>query len=1442
MKISSYEIDFGDGRKVSQKDAIHTYQQDGSYTLKLKVTDNKGLSTQKNVPLVVKSNLVFSDSSVVFAATELKKNKKYNVTAINSESLYKLSVVRNDNSFLIAVANLLGLNNAFDYNVLINGLQIFAEDEIKLDSQISEKIVKLSAGNQLEVEYKNEVLNIFDVKVTELAVVEDVSAPIIATDFESGGVTNNNLLPVRISDLSGEVTTYVWKVMLQAQTAPVTAGTVNQLIITTNQKNFSIPLNEGSNYFIIQAVDKFNNRSNFVYLNDIYLDSTSPLLVSISPALQETQYSYVIPYARNIYAVFSERVQSVTINGLQANISSGEGNVATASMSVATEGDIQLEIVASDFAGNTTVFTHSFRSVHVDTAVGLTLDLNSISLQTKESSVAVPFQVTAEAPTKTIVLVNEQQVLMTTAQSGALVIPLIQEGNNRVEVNVYYDVPHFDTTLKKSGAFNVTKDSLAPTLTYSNPVPQQIFYTNQLPLSVPVSLQFNEFVASITFNGLTWTNFSGQFISQYVVSQNGVSSINFTATDRMGNGQNFNLPINVNFSNTAPNIKFDDSIIDLLTNKISVPISGTSDKYLSNITLNGVPLTVSSDGLSFTGFFDAPSNGRHRLELVGTDRWGNVGNAVTYIRVQQQLPDNLLNPPAPTLVYDDESRTYLPEFGNNFKEPQLTDACAALDQVFDSEIEFKENLDVLEENLQDNPYQTVSLGRKSIKVPRKEDLENFYDDIQEKLDYLKAPYLMMCKGINILPESDCTENRRLFRIVMSEYPEPLIINSLPIPESVKRFAIPRTNICTGFDSSNLTCNDMVEFLPIVAEFVVPSLGQLLGSPVGQFVTETILCGELCDTPIAKTTPVCNQYAIPEIPQISPLPAPISLPPRFGGPVPGSDWGGGSGGGWPNIGGGGSCGGWFNSCPDDGNGSGGGSGDGKFMCSIYPSLWFCGGSDGYDKEYVDIDIVPINCSELTDINAIINFANSRGVPLTEQFTAVVAKCLQTSVPGYPNVNRPVLTVLTPVQNQVAEATVRVTGYVSDLYAQVKINGQIVPTLFSVQGAYFDVTINTPADKKVLVEAANLFSLQADPIEIILGTGSQLTLNNDLLASTSSHSCVVINGAAKCWGANALGQLSTGDNISSSGKMVQVLGLESGVESITVGQDFSCAVVNKKVYCWGANSSGQLGRGLTGLQLSYSLYPQQVLAISEDVRLVKAGFRHVCAVTDSNNVKCWGQNIFGGLGTGDNLGRTIPTAVLGLNNNVLDVDAGDFYTCALIADGSVKCWGRNNVGQLGNATGVDSNLPVNVLVETDSANVAIEVTSSGTACVQNTNYIKCWGGTALVLGRGVESTNAYIPDYVTGLSTLIIEKSITSGRQHSCLLDEDVIKCWGIGSSGQLGDLAVVNYRTTPSPITINFPQGQFKALNAGSDRTCALVNDDVHCWGQGYGLFPIKVEK
>jgi cysteine-rich repeat protein len=212
--------------------------------------------------------------------------------------------------------------------------------------------------------------------------------------------------------------------------------------------------------------------------------------------------------------------------------------------------------------------------------------------------------------------------------------------------------------------------------------------------------------------------------------------------------------------------------------------------------------------------------------------------------------------------------------------------------------------------------------------------------------------------------------------------------------------------------------------------------------------------------------------------------------------------------------------------------------------------------------------------------------------------------------------------------------------------------------------------------------------------------------DVSAANNAVTCALLdNSLAKCWGLNAYGVLSLPENIAGSedgafgnapSEMASLPTLNfSGftVKSISTTDRFACAVLSDdKVRCWGVNYRGALGaesnRG-TNPSAMATLLPIPLDA-TNTVRSLSLGDAHACAVLTDGSVKCWGANSHGELGAGNNIdqgtesgqmGVNLKAVPLGVGRTARQVSIGLEHACALLDDGTVKCWGANDEGQLG-----------------------------------------------------------------------------------------------------------------------------------------------------------------
>ena len=358
-------------------------------------------------------------------------------------------------------------------------------------------------------------------------------------------------------------------------------------------------------------------------------------------------------------------------------------------------------------------------------------------------------------------------------------------------------------------------------------------------------------------------------------------------------------------------------------------------------------------------------------------------------------------------------------------------------------------------------------------------------------------------------------------------------------------------------------------------------------------------------------------------------------------------------------------------------------------------------------------------------------------------------------------------------------------------------------------------------------------------VALGSGATVTA----IAAGSVHTCALLAaGSVYCWGFGGDGRLgygstsSVGDDEPPGSAGAVFLGSGHRATAISAGDGHSCAILdNGDVRCWGFNADGRLGllhaqsigdapgrlAGATGPVLladgtTGSAGPVDFGA-GHTAKAISAGGAHTCAILDDDSVRCWGVGDNGRLGYGNtrNIGRlpaapgdpnaVPPVAPIdtpatagpvdlgssgGVPHTARAITAGAVHTCAILDDGSLRCWGFNGKGRLGLGT---------------TATVGDDERAGQVLPVD--------------LGAGHTAT------------------AVDAGEQHTCaLLDDGSVRCWGSAASGQLGsgDTRTIGDNESPGSVDpVDLGGARAMAISAGQAHTCARLDDgSVRCWGSG----------
>ncbi|MCX6129968.1 MAG: hypothetical protein NTX25_13015, partial [Proteobacteria bacterium] len=365
-------------------------------------------------------------------------------------------------------------------------------------------------------------------------------------------------------------------------------------------------------------------------------------------------------------------------------------------------------------------------------------------------------------------------------------------------------------------------------------------------------------------------------------------------------------------------------------------------------------------------------------------------------------------------------------------------------------------------------------------------------------------------------------------------------------------------------------------------------------------------------------------------------------------------------------------------------------------------------------------------------------------------------------------------------------------------------------------------------------------------LLVSFANELKVYAKHLSAGGSQTCSVLDDdSLSCWGYNFEGELGYGD--SKDRYRTASFGINLGPHKtalhVATAYDHSCAILNDhSVKCWGQNAYGQLGYGDTTNRMAP---PAQSINLGDNrtATAIFTGFSHSCAILDDDSVKCWGANGSGQLGLGDYVNRMAPpmqAIKLGPNRYARSLSLGAYHSCALLDDYSVKCWGNNSEAQLGYTDKVQRASPaINPLFFGGAQKVLSLVSGDYHSCaILDDMSLRCWGrNTDGQLGLGDTAPHLALAESKLSFAEGLHPQSLTAGLSHTCVLfDDGSVQCWGQNDEGQLG-YGDTEQRYAPSASPLLMGEGRLAiALTAGRKHTCALLDDKtLKCWGSNsYG--------
>jgi hypothetical protein len=301
---------------------------------------------------------------------------------------------------------------------------------------------------------------------------------------------------------------------------------------------------------------------------------------------------------------------------------------------------------------------------------------------------------------------------------------------------------------------------------------------------------------------------------------------------------------------------------------------------------------------------------------------------------------------------------------------------------------------------------------------------------------------------------------------------------------------------------------------------------------------------------------------------------------------------------------------------------------------------------------------------------------------------------------------------------------------------------------------------------------------------------------------AFSCAIIDSEVRCWGADVA-------DLNPEERTIYAVDLPGAIVEVSAGDLHACAATEVgEVYCWGGAEPAVMGAAIAG---------PAAVDVGMFVEQVAAGGDFTCVRSDAGVVKCWGDNVKGQLGQGHrrslgddpvDMGDALPVVDLGFA--AVHLAAGQRHACALDGHGRIKCWGANDRGQLGlgdaNHRGdqpgeMGARLP---FVELSFPAIDIDIVGERTCVLGEKGEIACWS----------QSTPETLPATRTILSVGLPDVVTVSAGTPLCGIDD-------LGQTKCLQGAA-------PRPVDFGFPTRQ---MAAGQRHTCVLGDDkQVGCWG------------
>jgi alpha-tubulin suppressor-like RCC1 family protein len=345
---------------------------------------------------------------------------------------------------------------------------------------------------------------------------------------------------------------------------------------------------------------------------------------------------------------------------------------------------------------------------------------------------------------------------------------------------------------------------------------------------------------------------------------------------------------------------------------------------------------------------------------------------------------------------------------------------------------------------------------------------------------------------------------------------------------------------------------------------------------------------------------------------------------------------------------------------------------------------------------------------------------------------------------------------------------------------------------------------------------------------LGATSRSTPKQEFTSSTNwkqvvrggpYSAAIKTDGTLWCWGNNLNGQVADNTNVNRSTPRQEITS-NTNWKQIAGGQSHTAAIkTDGTLWCWGQNIAGEIGDNTAGSTIGRST-PRQEITSSTNWKQVACGTNYTAAIKTDGTLWCWGINSSGQIGDNTIIARSTPRQELTSSTNWKQVSCGYTHAAAIKTNGTLWCWGSNGNGQIGDNTFGATGRSTPRQEITSSTNwKQVSAGANNTTAIKTNGTLWCWGQNDLgQIGDNTVGNSRSTP--VQEWTSSTNWKQVSASDHTAAIKTDGTLWCWGNNSSGQLGDFTLFN-RSTPRQEITSSTNWKQVSLGAGGINTAAI---------------------